>query len=148
MRIETNKPPNPNHGFQIHISRDTFAWVNADSSDDLSLSGAAETEKGLWIQQGCKEIEKTSVLLGGKSAEKLQLDCPAGLARTEVKRIALIVTLQAPPGINNASYIVGVAFKKGSADEQSAVSTLYTLQQGFRFAEPASSGQKSRTSGH
>jgi hypothetical protein len=148
MRIETSKPPNPNHGFQIHISREAFAWANADSSDDLSLSGAAEAEERLWIAQGCKEIEKAGALLGGKSAEKLQLDCPAGLARTDLKRISLIVTLQAPPGINDASYVVGVAFKKGSADEQLAVSTLNALQKGFRFYEPALGERKSRAVSH
>ena len=134
MRVETNKPPNPNHGFQVHLSPEAFAWVNADASDDLSLSATAGTEKGLWIQQGCKEIKKAIVLLGGKSAVALQLDCPAGFARTEIKRVSLIVTLQAPPGINNASFVVGVEYKKGGADEKSAIATLAALQKGFRFS--------------
>ena len=136
VRYETSRPPNPNHGFQVHVSRDSFVWVNADSSDDLSLSEAVETEKGLWVGQGCREIKRAPVPLGGRSAEQIQMDCPAGLAQKEVKRVSLIVALQAPPGINNTAYTVGVAYPKTGTDEQSALRTFDAVRQGFQFNGP------------
>lgn len=137
VRYETSRPPNPNHGFQVHVSRDSCVWVTADSSDDQSLPEAVETQKSLWGGQGCREVRISPSSLAGRLAEEILLDCPVGIEQKQIKMVSLIVALQAPPGIGNATYTIGVSYLQNGKDEQSAISTFNTVRQGFQFTEAA-----------
>jgi hypothetical protein len=134
MSYETSPAPNPNHGFKIPISKESFVWVNADSSDDQSLAAAVDTELRLWVEQGCATIQKSRTSLGAKPAEKIVLKCPAGLDRAELKRVSLIVALESPPGINNTAYTIGVTYAESGQAKGWATAAFNAVRHGFRFA--------------
>jgi hypothetical protein len=134
MSYETNPAPNPNHGFRIPISKESFVWVNADSSDDQSLAAAGDTELRLWVEQGCATIQKSWTSLGAKPAEKIVLKCFAGPDRAELKRVSLIVALESPPGINNTAYTIGVTYPESGQAKGPATAAFNAVRHGFRFA--------------
>lgn len=134
MSYETNPAPNPNHGFRIIISKESFVWVNADSSDDQSLAAAVDTELRLWVEQGCATVQKYRTSLGAKPAEKIVLKCPAGLDRAELKRVSLIVALESPPGINNTAYTIGMTYPESGQAKGPATAAFNAMCRGFRFA--------------
>jgi hypothetical protein len=134
MSYETNPAPNPNHGFRIPISNESFVWVNADSSDDQSLAAAVDTELRLWVEQGCSTVQKSRTSLGAKPAEKVVLKCAAGLDHAELKRVSLIVALESPPGINNTAYTIGVTYPESGQAKVPATAAFNAVRRGFRFA--------------
>ena len=143
IKCETNHPPNPNHGFKIPVSADAFVWVDAGSSDDQTLAGAAETEINVgW--HGCTEVAREPAHLAAKPAEKIMLSCPVGydpgfdpgFARRQRKRVLEIVALEAPPGLYNTVYTIGAAYPENNNVEQRKTTAVFdVVRRGFRFNE-------------
>jgi hypothetical protein len=133
LRYETSRAPNPNHGFQVPISRTSFVWVNAESSDDQSLSAATKTELGLWLGMGCSQLGRSSTSLGKRPANWLMLKCPAGLGQNTFKRVSVVVALESPLGVNNTAYAVGVAYMPGGDEARVATATFDVVRRGFQF---------------
>src|SRR3954447_9552364 len=77
LNYETTPAPNPNHGFRVTLSRASFVWVNADSSDADTLAQAATDEIRLWLSQACRLVRRGPDVLGNRPAERIRLRCMA-----------------------------------------------------------------------
>ena len=133
VKYEVDAPPNPNHGFRIPISAESFVWVNADSTDDKSLSQATASEAKLWTDQGCSLVRRVASSLGGKPAVEMQLKCIAGGAHAVQKRIELLVALESPRGLNDTTFTVGAAYPEVGRDSKSAQALFRLVSAGFRI---------------
>ena len=133
MRYATSRPPAPNHGFRVALSRQAFAWVDGGTSNDESLPAASETEARLWTAQGCRLIASGSATLGGRPAKRIVMRCPAGEERRVPGIISLVIALEAPPGTSNANYVVGAFYPENGPDERRAIAALDAIARGFRF---------------
>jgi hypothetical protein len=133
LSYQVDAPPNPNHGFRINITKDSFVWINADSSDDQTLAAAARTELSLWTQQGCTKTATATSSLGNGPAVSLYLRCPAGMDRRTLKRVRLIVAFHSSRGSGAVSYTIGMTSSDNGASDQRASAIMDAVRKGFRF---------------
>src|SRR5712692_10458165 len=70
LKIETNQPPLPNHGFTVRLTPTTLLWADASSTDALTLD-AAVTEERDNRAEGCRETTHRPSHLGELLAVEL-----------------------------------------------------------------------------
>jgi hypothetical protein len=132
VKLVTSKPPVPNHGFAVNLSRDAQLWVDAGSTDGETLAETVDEQVRALGGVGCVELERVDDRLGGRPAVRLLLRCQAK-GEAELRR--LVITLAAPTGRNNTAYTVGVSYRehgsKVEADRADAL--LEDARAGFRF---------------
>ena len=82
-RYEMPPAPFPNHGFQVPLAAADTLWVDASSTDSLTLAGAVRGEAAL--AEGCEVAGERPTRLGGLAARELVYRCrpghPGGRAR-------------------------------------------------------------------
>ncbi|AYV46334.1 hypothetical protein CFHF_15650 [Caulobacter flavus] len=132
VKLVTSKPPMPNHGFAVNLSRRARLWVDAGSTDGETLAQAVDEQVGVWRGAGCVELGRADDRLGGRPAVRLLLRCQAK-GETNLQR--MVIALAAPVGMNNTAYTVGVSYRehgpKAEADRADAL--LEDARAGFRF---------------
>ena len=133
IRYEMDRPPNPNHGFRIAISNDSFVWVNGESTDDPSLKDVADSEIALWQRQNCMIDAYMPTLLAHRPAMEIELHCHAGIDKKVSKRIHLLVAFASPSHIGNVAYTIGVASLDDEQSYKVAKSTFEIVRNGFQF---------------
>lgn len=74
LKIETSQPPNPNHGFLVRLAPTTQLWVDASSTDALTLDAAVAEEHEIRGDR-CRETRRKPNRLGRLSAVEIAWRC-------------------------------------------------------------------------
>ena len=128
-----DRPPNPNHGFRIIVSKESFVWVNGGSTDDRSLNEAAGTEVSFWLQQNCKIAMRRDTLLAKRPAIEVSLHCVAGGEKEVSTRVHLIVAFASPSRIGSVAYTIGMTSLDNEQSYDVVKPTFDIVIDGFQF---------------
>jgi hypothetical protein len=133
IHYEMDRPPNPNHGFRIVISKDSFVWVNGESTDDASLNDATDSEVAFWEQEGCTKDVYRHTRLARTPAMEVRLRCRAGIESDIKKRVHLFVAFASPSKIGSVAYTIGMTSPDDERSYRKVKAVLDIVRNGFHF---------------
>ena len=132
LTYETNKAPNPNHGFRINVSSGISVWVDSSYTDGPTLKEAVTSERAMW-EENCSALSTEASRLDGVRATQVTLKCsgePAGGGPTIV---TLLIALGKPLGRSLIRYEIGMQYPSGDASKARAEEAFNAVRDGFRF---------------
>jgi hypothetical protein len=93
LKIETTKPPFPNHGFLVRLTPTTQLWVDGSFTDALTLDAAVTEQRGIRGDR-CREISHRPSRLGSLSAVESVFRCTGDPFRPESTIVTEVVALR------------------------------------------------------
>ncbi len=131
VKLETSKPPNPNHGFGLKPTPATLLWVDASYTDDDSLLAVMASERQIWGDD-CQEVAREPTVLGVLRASRMTLHCVGKAVRDAPTSVTVVVALFSQAHNGRIKYEVGFQGPlQGGAVATNAEQVFNKLVKGF-----------------
>jgi hypothetical protein len=135
LRIETDPPPSPNHGFAAHLTPATLVWVTAEYETESvsTLAGEVEQMREALALGGCRLTADRPATLGGIPARDLTFACAAKSLREPATTERELMTIRTPPRRGLIVYHVGLRTPRDRRPSAAAERTFHALAEGLSF---------------